>query len=139
MKLPTLVCTCHLAAYDKPTWTDKHPKSWSSEEVVNWIYSMAALHNIDNTVRGEAFRTVTGKDLYNMTADDFRKLSDEHFQVFYQGFFQLRKRSQFNEPETEINRPLSPMLSQTSEHFQLKGFESPTLDGGKCGFEINGE
>jgi len=56
-------------------WSLRHPETWGTVEVLDWLYYSAEKYGVDCSVlRGEAFRDVTGEMLCQMTAHDFSTL-----------------------------------------------------------------
>ncbi|WAR01403.1 ELF3-like protein, partial [Mya arenaria] len=67
--------SCDTTVSEYMNWSIKHPKTWCATEVLDWLYFSAEKYGVDCSVlRGEAFRTVTGEQLCNMTAQDFTVL-----------------------------------------------------------------
>ena len=99
------------------SWTKKHPDDWTSKMVIDWVYCIAGLHNIDGKVRGEAFQNRTGSCLQNMALNDFRLLSETHGHIFYNHYKSLCARANFHEPDPVQE---GPMLTDAPRPFLLK-------------------
>jgi len=75
---------------DMKSWTEKHPEHWSTIEVLDWIYYVAAEHKLDvGVLRGENFNTITGPQLCAMTMQEFQEKDPEYGFYYYNLFQQI--------------------------------------------------
>ena len=72
------------------SWTCKHPENWTEAEVLDWLFFSAERNGVDcSHLHGEAFRTVTGRDLCRMGMEEFCSLEPQFGLYFYGLFRQL--------------------------------------------------
>lgn len=75
---------------DFKSWTEKHPDSWSSNEVLDWIFDVANERNLDVAhLHAENFRTVTGYHLCRFTQQEFHERDPDYGTLYYEIFRQL--------------------------------------------------
>ncbi|XP_060082893.1 ETS-related transcription factor Elf-5-like [Ylistrum balloti] len=81
------------------SWTEKHPEHWSNNEVLDWIYFVAAENHLDVArLRGENFQTITGQKLCQMSQQDFIERDPEYGCYYYQLFRQIFNEAKFTPP-----------------------------------------
>jgi len=68
-------------------WAVEHPTSWTSVDVLDWVYHVAFESGVDpSSISGENMRNVTGAMLLAMTTEDFRRLVGAFGDVLYDSF-----------------------------------------------------
>ncbi|XP_048727260.1 ETS homologous factor-like isoform X3 [Ostrea edulis] len=71
-------------------WSNKHPETWSSQEVLDWIFYTAEKNGIDcEHLYAENFRNIAGFDLCKMGLDGFLRLEPNYGRLFYKMFRDL--------------------------------------------------
>ncbi|KAK7098763.1 ETS homologous factor-like [Littorina saxatilis] len=81
------------------SWTYKHPEHWEAREVLDWLYTMADNENFDGAIfRGEAYNTVTGRQLCNMSLADFLSLDQNYGSRVHEIFQWLLQDANFKRP-----------------------------------------
>ena len=77
-------------------WTSKHPRQWSSNDVLDWLYSSVEKEGVDlGRLRGEAFQNVSGIQLCNMTQEEFIEKEPEYGHQIFQSFKNLLNSSRY--------------------------------------------
>ena len=79
---------------DLKGWTRKHPESWTSSDVLDWLIVSAehiaeSLGKESSQLKSEAFTNVTGDLLCKMGPEEFYKLDQNFGLSFYQQFRRL--------------------------------------------------
>ncbi|KAL5006587.1 hypothetical protein ScPMuIL_015393 [Solemya velum] len=89
------------------SWTCKHPENWEPNEVLDWLYFSAESNGIDGALlHGEAFQSVSGKELCQMQSSDFECLG-QYGVSFYSLFRVLYEGLNFSKP-TELKSTKQP-------------------------------
>ncbi|XP_076451136.1 ETS-related transcription factor Elf-5-like [Babylonia areolata] len=81
------------------SWTYIHPEHWEAREVLDWVFSLTETENFDGACfRGEAYNTLTGKQLCSMTLADFISLDEHYGARVYEVFQMLLRHANFKKP-----------------------------------------
>ncbi|KAL8594860.1 hypothetical protein ACOMHN_016101 [Nucella lapillus] len=95
------------------SWTRQHPEHWTHSEVLDWLFYVAQERGMDmQDLRGEAFQTLTGRQLSHMTREDFSRLEPKYGGLLYQMFKTLLCGVTFSKPAPEQNPEQGEMTSQ---------------------------
>jgi len=85
-------------------WHRKHPEVWCGEEILDWIYYVADLSNMDlKNLKGEQFQGLTGKQVCSMTHDDFVVRDPENGALIFNCLQQLLDKSGLYICDTNID------------------------------------
>lgn len=83
------------------SWTYKHPEHWEAPEVLDWVFSLTEVENFDGALfRGEAYNSLTGKQLCSMTLADFISLDRHYGARVYDVFQNLLRDANFKRPSS---------------------------------------
>lgn len=81
-------------------WHRKHPELWTNKEVLDWIFDVAQLCNVNfRTFNGERFQNVSGVDLCRMSRNEFIRREPEHGSKMYGALQQVLKECNFVPPD----------------------------------------
>lgn len=85
------------------SWTLKRPAEWSSEDIIDWIYSVADPLDMKlDTVCGESYQGVSGQQLCRFSVDQFLQRDHINGQRLYSCLQELLQQSQFFHPSDFI-------------------------------------
>lgn len=78
-------------------WASKHPRQWTTDDVLDWLYSSVEKEGVDlGRLRGEAFQNVTGVELCNMSEEEFIEKEPEYGGLLFKSFQRLIDSSKFH-------------------------------------------
>ncbi|XP_076471451.1 uncharacterized protein LOC143301212 [Babylonia areolata] len=92
------------------SWTYKHPEHWEPKEVLDWVFSLTEdlvpeeegeeeeEEEGGALFRGEAFNALTGRQLRDMSLDDFRALDQRYGARVHDVFNFLLEDANFKQP-----------------------------------------
>ncbi|XP_013418988.1 ETS homologous factor isoform X3 [Lingula anatina] len=111
------------------SWITKHPKNWTSSEVLDWVYYVAGKLEVDFCrFRGEAFQNMTGAKLCQLSSVDFERLVPEYGMKLFDLFHELLRGANFSKPDFFNEAPmLSGLPMQQMETNETK--YEPKFDG----------
>ncbi|XP_033753254.1 ETS-related transcription factor Elf-5-like isoform X2 [Pecten maximus] len=90
---------CSFEDKNMKSWTEKHPEHWNNNEVLDWIYFVAAENHLDVArLRGENFQTITGQKLCQMSQQDFIERDPEYGSYYFELFRQIFNEAKFMPP-----------------------------------------
>nr|AAU11487.2 ETS-family transcription factor [Azumapecten farreri] len=90
---------CPFDEKNMKSWAEKHPEHWNNNEVLDWIYFVAAENHLDVArLRGENFQTITGQKLCQMTQQDFIDKDQEYGSYYFELFHQIFNEAKFTPP-----------------------------------------
>ncbi|XP_076451007.1 uncharacterized protein LOC143286931 isoform X2 [Babylonia areolata] len=110
------------------SWTRQHPEHWSHTEVLDWLFYVAQERGLDmQELRGEAFQSLTGRQLSRMTREDFSRLEPKHGAFLYHMFKTLLCGVTFSKPTTELPEQ-GEMTAQPQSCVELSPYSAVSCD-----------
>ena len=75
-------------------WTEKHPRNWSNDDLLDWIYTVAGIGHISiEGLRAENFQGLDGRQLCGMLESDFVQRDQINGAILYSCFAELIRES----------------------------------------------